>query len=72
LIELYVLKSLLSRNIFLEYNYLLDDYFLKEEQEETFLIYQSIKDFYRKSSEGDIGSVDTLEQLFHAAYPAIP
>lgn len=72
MIELYVLKSLLSRNIFLEYNYLLDDYFLKEEQEETFLIYQSIKDFYRKSSEGDIGSVDTLEQLFHAAYPAIP
>ncbi len=70
--ELYILVSLLTSNVFNTYNYILEERFLEEESREIGLIYESIKNFYKLHPEGNIGSVDTLEQLFHSDYPALP
>ena len=73
MIELYIIKSILNNIIYKEYSYILDERFLHEENEEISLIYQAIKDFYKSSPpDTSVESVDRLEQLFHAAYPALP
>ena len=69
--ELYILKSILIYNIYIKYNYILEERFLKEESEEIALIYQAISDFYKKNPDKDISSVDILEQIFHSCYPAL-
>mgnify|MGYP001600031717 CR=1 FL=1 len=70
--ELYIIVSLLTSSIFTKYNYILEERFLDEESDEIGLIYESIKHFYKQHPESDIGSVDNLEQIFHADYPALP
>ena len=72
MIELYIIKSILIYNIYNKYNYILEERFLEEESEELSLIYKAIVDFYKKNPSADIGSVDVLEQTFHACYPTLP
>jgi len=74
MIELIIIKYILDSKIYQEFNYVLEEKFSSKDEvgEEISLIFRAIADHYGRHPDTSIETSDRLEQIFHAAYPALP